>query len=65
LEQIVEAYRLVHAPLTKDAAHHLGRLPDIHRDPFDRMLICHALELGAYVVTPDETIARYPIPTLW
>ena len=25
---------------------HLGRLPDIHKDPFDRILICQAIENG-------------------
>ena len=35
-------------------------LPDIHRDPADRVIIATALEIGAVLVTADETIAKYP-----
>jgi PIN domain nuclease of toxin-antitoxin system len=52
-------------PLDEDASLHLHRLPAVHRDPFDRMLICQALSGGLTLVTPDETIARYPVRTLW
>ena len=43
----------------------LVNLPDIHRDPFDRMLICQAIEHQLVLVTPDPHIQRYPIKTLW
>lgn len=40
-------------------------LPDIHREPVDRMLVAHAL-LGDYtIVTADEKIARYPAKSIW
>lgn len=44
---------------------HLPQLPPIHRDPFDRMLICQAIERGLTLVTPDPAIGKYPIRTLW
>lgn len=40
-------------------------LPFLHRDPFDRMLVCQALEDGMPVITKDEMIGRYPIQTIW
>lgn len=40
-------------------------LPDIHRDPFDRILICQAIEHQLVLVTPDPHIQRYPIKTVW
>lgn len=43
----------------------LINLPDVHRDPFDRMLICQAIEHQLILVTPDPHIQRYPIKTLW
>jgi PIN domain nuclease of toxin-antitoxin system len=52
-------------PLDEEASLHLHRLPPIHRDPFDRMLICQALTAGLTLVTPDENISRYPVRTLW
>jgi PIN domain nuclease of toxin-antitoxin system len=36
-----------------------------HGDPVDRMLIAHALHAGLTLVTADETIRRYPVPTIW
>ena len=44
---------------------HASQLPDIHRDPFDRLLICQAIEHGLTLVTPDRYIQQYPIRTLW
>ncbi|VWX61481.1 type II toxin-antitoxin system VapC family toxin [Sphingorhabdus sp. 109] len=40
-------------------------LPDIHRDPVDRMLIAHAIVLGLTLVTADKNIHHYPVKTLW
>lgn len=44
---------------------HVSALPPIHWDPFDRMLICQAIERGLTLVTPDTSIRRYPIKTFW
>jgi PIN domain nuclease of toxin-antitoxin system len=52
-------------PLDEEAALQLARLPALHRDPFDRMLVCQALAGGLVVVTPDPEIARYPVRILW
>jgi PIN domain nuclease of toxin-antitoxin system len=40
-------------------------LPDLHRDPVDRMLIAHAILSHMTLVTADRTIRAYPVPTLW
>jgi PIN domain nuclease of toxin-antitoxin system len=42
----------------------LARLPQLHRDPFDRMLICQALEHGLTIATVDPLIRGYPVPVL-
>ena len=42
----------------------VAKLPSIHRDPFDRMLICQALEHGLTLVTLDDAIADYPVTIL-
>lgn len=39
-------------------------LPDIHRDPVDRMLIAHALIGGFTLVTADRNIRSYAVPTI-
>lgn len=43
---------------------HLATLPPAHRDPFDRMLVCQAIEHACTVVTVDDVFHSYPIPLL-
>lgn len=43
----------------------LSRLPNHHRDPFDRLLIAQAIHEGFTLVTGDRTIPLYPVPCLW
>lgn len=43
----------------------LESLPRLHDDPFDRLLVAHALEEGAILVTRDAELARYSVRTLW
>ena len=48
-------------------AAHLERLKDlpwIHRDPFDRILICQAQEENLTMVTADANISKYPVKTI-
>lgn len=52
-------------PLTENDVRHLGALPAVHGDPFDRLLVCQAIEHGLTLVTPDPDIRRYPIRTFW
>jgi PIN domain nuclease of toxin-antitoxin system len=52
-------------PLSEAATYRLQSLPDIHRDPFDRMLVCQAIEEGLTLLTPDATLTKYPVATLW
>ncbi len=41
-----------------------GRLPALHRDPFDRMLVAQALTDGLTLATADATLAGYGLPVL-
>ena len=43
----------------------LDRLPDLHRDPFDRMLVAQALAEGLTLATKDPTLVRYGVPIVW
>jgi PIN domain nuclease of toxin-antitoxin system len=52
-------------PLCEDDIEHLAKLPDHHRDPFDRMLICQSLQNGLRLVSNDSAIIRYPVPIFW
>jgi len=43
----------------------LQELPWHHRDPFDRMIIAQAKEMGLTVVTRDPSFELYEIETTW
>lgn len=53
-------------PVTPRLLHASTRLPDIHKDPIDRIIIACALETEASLVTADEAIQAYPnLRTIW
>ena len=51
--------------IEEEAVLALERLPVLHRDPFDRLLICQALIHGLALLTPDPQIQQYPVRTIW
>jgi PIN domain nuclease of toxin-antitoxin system len=58
-------YGIVSLELTEEAIWQLPKLPPIHRDPFDRILICQAIVHGLIILTPDEHITQYPVRVMW
>ena len=44
---------------------HAERLPPIHRDPFDRMLIAQAVGGSMTLLTADKAVRGYPVSTHW
>jgi PIN domain nuclease of toxin-antitoxin system len=48
--------------IRSDHAFALERLPPIHKDPFDRILIAQAISEDMMLMTSDETIAQYEGP---
>jgi PIN domain nuclease of toxin-antitoxin system len=53
-----------HLDITAEHAIAAGRLPLIHRDPFDRMLIAQAQVEHLTLVTRDAEIPKYNIASL-
>jgi len=51
--------------LDEESTLQLVRLPVLHRDPFDRMLVCQAIAHGLVIVTADRLIAQYPVRSTW
>lgn len=51
--------------LTEKAIFQLPQLPRHHQDPFDRMLICQAIEQDLTILTNDSFIKQYPVKTIW
>ncbi len=50
--------------LHENAVKGLAQLPVLHRDPFDRILICQALANDLLIVTVDPQIQSYNVPYL-
>jgi PIN domain nuclease of toxin-antitoxin system len=44
----------------------LAGLPLLHKDPFDRVLLCQATSLGIPLITPDARLHQYKsVPCTW
>ncbi len=52
-------------PIREEDSFILTKLPPIHHDPFDRMLICQAIANQMTLLTPDPLITQYPVLTRW
>jgi PIN domain nuclease of toxin-antitoxin system len=65
IPELAERSGLTPLPLRNSAIFTLPKLPNLHRDPFDRLLICEAIQEGVPLITPDETIRRYPLKVIW
>ena len=52
----------IELPVSGDHAVSVEALPEIHRDPFDRLLVAQALCEGVTLLTADPTVAKYPGP---
>lgn len=42
-----------------------GRLPRLHGDPFDRLIVAQAILENATILTRDAVIPTYGVPVLW
>jgi PIN domain nuclease of toxin-antitoxin system len=51
--------------VTPEAARRAARLPWLHRDPWDRLIVAQAQELGAALVSADRQLAGYQVEVIW
>ncbi|MGV3552643.1 type II toxin-antitoxin system VapC family toxin [Rhizobium sp.] len=51
-------------PVRGEQAAYVARLPQLHKDPFDRLLVAQATVEGMLFLTADELLAQYPGPIL-
>jgi len=56
-----ERHRVEGLSLDEGSVGFLSRLPSIHRDPFDRMLLCQAMCHDLALATQDEVLFRYTV----
>jgi PIN domain nuclease of toxin-antitoxin system len=60
-----EAHGFETLPVDEASALHVSRLPALHRDPFDRLLVCQAIVHGLAILTPDPLVEQYPARVVW
>jgi PIN domain nuclease of toxin-antitoxin system len=65
IKQQCEKHFIEYLALDEKAVFHLSRLPNHHRDPFDKMLICQAIAHDLTILTSDKMIIQYPVSTVW
>jgi PIN domain nuclease of toxin-antitoxin system len=58
-------HRIEPLPLDETAALASAKLPELHKDPFDRMLVCQAIMGGLTLLTPDPLVTQYPVAAVW
>jgi len=65
VEEQTVRWGIAELPIERSHLYRATELPQLHRDPFDRLLVAQALEAGLTVVTPDPAVRAYPVATLW
>lgn len=61
----VSLHHFLPLPVQLSHALHIFNLPDIHRDPFDRLLVAQSQLEGLPILTSDPEITRYQVDVIW
>lgn len=64
LEEEIELHRFTPLNVNFEHARLAGALPDIHKDPFDRMLIAQAITEKLTLISRDSQCADYGVSLL-
>ena len=59
-----DLHQILSLDLNESSVAQLAKLPPLHRDPFDRMLICQALQNGLTIATVDAAVRAYPVSVI-
>lgn len=65
LEEQCLAQNIKILPIKSDCIDKLAELPNIHSDPFDRMIIAQAQSENLTIITKDSKIKMYDVNVLW
>jgi PIN domain nuclease of toxin-antitoxin system len=64
LQEQLEEKRFTELPVRIRHVRTLRTLPELHRDPFDRILVAQAMVDNLVIVTADDQVRAYPAKTL-
>ena len=65
MADVLADYGFRELPISIAHADAVRMLPNLHRDPFDRMLVAQASVEGLAIVSNDELLASYPVKVVW
>lgn len=65
IDWFIEHFSAEVMALPADAWRVDARLPPVHRDPIDRMLIAHVVMAQGLLATADRKMRQYPVDLLW
>lgn len=65
LPEQLSAWQIGTVPIEPEHLYRTTELAELHRDPFDRLLVAQAIDRGMTIATPDAAIRAYPVAVLW
>lgn len=60
-----ERHGIATLAIDEESSLHVARLPSLHRDPFDRLIVAQAIVHGLTILSPDPMVTQYPARTMW
>jgi PIN domain nuclease of toxin-antitoxin system len=64
LPRLREQHQILSLAVEEASVLRLAHLPPLHQDPFDRLLICQAIQHGLTIATVDRRIRSYPVTVI-
>ncbi|MDA7644858.1 type II toxin-antitoxin system VapC family toxin [bacterium] len=61
IPEAIQSSGFNYVSLPDESFYFLDRLPDYHRDPFDRLMIAQSIVENYYLATVDKQVTRYPV----
>lgn len=66
IERAMARHGIEELPLLRGVVIDAVGLPELHNDPFDRILVAEAMRRDCPIITKDQTIPSYPgVSTIW
>jgi len=65
IPKVRSAHRIASLPIDEESTLQIEKIPHLHSDPFDRIMVCQSIVHGLTILTPDPLIGQYPVRVMW
>ena len=65
ISECIQQYSFIPLPITIPHTIQIFKLKNIHKDPFDRILIAQSILESLSIITSDFLINKYKVKTIW